>query len=292
MVARAIARIGATFIYALIWLFGRRRRRTDVPWLDGPIGERTIGDAPYRDVADREGLELVRDAADGGLVPEFAVLDPEARVNPLVREFYEHTTRFAMDVWSQTYFPARIGLWLLVTTISRQVNQLNFPLTPLETAHGLASEIILLRRPDGSIRYTGWFRTLAEHARVLYTGFYMTERPPHEAAPCVKVVFPMPHGNATVILRASFRADGSLDLDSSGRRFGEAGFYRVHARDTERIRVWRVATLRERFHVFVDDAGTLRCDHDVSFLGLRVLRLHYKMFRRDPSARSGSAAAA
>ena len=52
--------------------------------------------------------------------------------------------------------PGKIGLWLLVTTISRKVNQLNFPLHALATAKGIDSEIVLLRSrralsatPDG-----------------------------------------------------------------------------------------------------------------------------------------------
>src|SRR5689334_6679364 len=229
-----VATLGAWFIYALIWLFGRTRRRADIPWLLGPLGSKVIGDAPYRDVAEAEGLTIERAARDGGLVPSFEQLrgegfDPD-KAHPLVREFYEHTTEFAMDVWSKTYFPSNIALFLLVTTISRQVNQLNFPLSPLDTARGIASEIVLMRRPDGTIRYTGWFRTLVgEAARVLYTGFYMTERVPGEAAPCVKVVFPMPRGNATVVLRARLEPDGALILESRGRRFGDAGFYRVQA---------------------------------------------------------------
>jgi hypothetical protein len=127
-----VATLGAWFIYALIWLFGRTYRRADIPWLMGPLGGKVIGDAPYRDVAEVEGLTIERAARDGGLVPSFEQLrgdgfDPD-KAHPLVREFYEHTTEFAMDVWSKTYFPSNIGLFLLVTTISRQVNQLNFPL--------------------------------------------------------------------------------------------------------------------------------------------------------------------
>jgi len=188
-----------------------------------------------------------------------------------------------MDVWSKTYFPTNIGLWLLVKTISRQVNQLNFPLSPLDTAHGMQSEIISLRRPDGSVRYTGWFRTLAQEQHVLYTGFYMTEHAPNVGAPCVKVVFPMPRGNATVVLRPELGPDGSLILDSSGRKFGDAGFYRIRARDDARVRVWQIRTLKERFHVYVDAHGVLRCDHAVRFLGLPVLTLHYKIFRSSRS---------
>lgn len=288
-VASIVGTIGAWFIYALIWIFGRTHRRADIPWLIGPMGGDLIGDAPYRDVAAAEGLTVERGSPDGGLVPSFQALaggafDP-ARIHPLVREFYEHTAAFAMDVWSKTYFPASIALYLLVKTISRQVDQLNFPLSPLDTAHGMVSEIISLRRPDGTVRYTGWFRTLAQERHVLYTGFYMTERAPHEPGPCVKVVFPMPRGNATVVLRPEVRPDGSLILDSNGQRFGGSGFYRVQARDPERVRVWRIRSLKERFHVYTDEHGVLRCDHSVSFLGLPVLRLHYKMFRQAaPSA--------
>lgn len=282
--AALIGRLGAWFIYALIWLFGRTRRRADIAWLLGPLGGKVIGDTPYQDVADAEGLAIERAARDAGLVPSFEQLrcdgfDP-GKVHPLVRAFYEHTTAFAMDVWSKTYFPASIALFLLVTTISRQVKQLNFPLSPLDTARGMHSEIIALRRPDGALRYTGWFRTLAGERRVLYTGFYMTEQAPNLGVPCMKTVFPMPNGNATVILRPRVNADGSLVFDSSGKRFGDAGFYRVQARGPERVRVWYIRTLKEQFHMFVDEHGDLRCDHAVRFLGLPVLRLHYKMLRR------------
>ncbi len=283
LIRRFVATIGAWFIYTLVWIFGRMRRWSDMPWLTGPIGAEIIGDAPYREVAEHEGLTVERTAKDGGLIPDFSALacdgfDP-ARLHPLVREFYEHTTRFSLDVWSKTYFPTNLGLWLLVTTISRQVNQLNFPLSPLDTARGMESEIIVMRRADGTVRYTGWFRTLAEQQRVLYTGFYMSERVPHEAGRCVKVVFPMPRGNATVILRASLDDSGALILDSTGSRFGEAGFYRVQSRGSQRARVWRISTLREHFRVYVDAAGVLRCDHEVKFLGLPCLALHYKMTR-------------
>lgn len=285
-IARVVGTIGAFIIYRLIALFGRTRRWSDVPWLAGPLGGAVIGDAPYRAVAEREGLTIERQARDGGLVPDCAMLRGErfdpSQLHPAVRDFYEHTASFAMDVWSTTYFPANVALFLLVTTISRQVEQLNFPLSPLDTALGMSSEIISLRKPDGSVRYTGWFRTLPG-ARVLYTGFYMVERMPAEEGQCVKVVFPMPNGNATVVLRPAVGDDGSLTLDSSGGRFGGAGFYRVDARGEDRARVWHIKTLKEHFHVYVDERGVLRCDHAIRFLGLPVLRLHYKMTKAAPA---------
>ncbi len=103
----------------------------------------------------------------------------------------------------------------------------------------------------------------------------MTQRVPFGDRPCVKAVFPMPDGNATVILRP--RNDGStLWLSSVGRRFGDAGFYRV-SRSHDGYRVWRVAGLHDLMHLYIDDGGHVRCDHTIRFLGLNVLTLHYRM---------------
>ena len=276
-----MAAIGEAFIYFLIRVFGRTVSERDVPWLVGPLGGDYIGDKPYEECAAREALTVERHARSGGLIPNFDALSSARfdaqRARPEVRHFYEHTASYRMDVWAESAFPANIGLWLLVTTISRKVNQLNFPLRVLETAKGMLSEIVLLRDGAGALRYAGWYRKLAESGRVIYTGFYSVSRAPFRDEPVVKVVFPMPQGNATVILRPSIDADGALELSSEGAAFGDVGFYRVQRRDAERLRVWRIRSLKEFFRVYVDESGTLRCDHRVRFLGLPVLRLHYRI---------------
>ena len=43
---------------------------------------------------------------------------------------------------------------------------------------------------------------------------------------------------------------------------------------------WRVRnfkTLHEIFRVYADEDGILRTDHQITFVGLTILRLHYKM---------------
>lgn len=280
-IRNAVAAVGASIIYLLIGIFGRKVRADTVPWLHGPIGGAYIGDKPYEECATQEGLSVERNAAQGGLVSDFDALGSDtfdvARVHPRVRHFYEHTSRYRMDVWAQSWFPASIGLWLLVTTISRKVNQLNFPLRILETAKGMVSEIVLLRDRDGITRYAGWYRKLVDTGRVIYTGFYMVGHTPHGDKPAVKVVFPMPNGNATVILRPGLDRDGNFELSSAGQAFGDVGFYRIHARRGGVLRVWRIRTLKEHFKVYVDEAGDLRCDHQVRFLGMPVLHLHYRI---------------
>jgi len=283
-----LAVVGSAIIAGLLRIFGRVVRGPSEPWLSGPIGRDHIGDRPYEEVAARENLELVRRASTGGLLPDMSRLDGPAfradQLRPEIRHFYEQTAAYRMDVWSDSFFPGKIGLWLLVTTISRKVDQLNFPLHALATAKGVDSEVVLLKNRDGSVRYAGWSRRLIEPNRTIYTGFYMTEHAPQCNNPCVKVVFPMPNGNATVILRPSVEEHGHLRLSSAGARFGDAGFYRIHHLDNDRILVWRVSTLREQFRVYVDDAGVLRCDHSVRFLGMPILHLHYRIERAREAA--------
>jgi len=278
-----VALIGAACIHVLLRTFGRTVRESSVPWLSGPVGGDYIGDTPYEEVAARENLVLVRRAASGGLVPDVGALSGPGfraeQLRPEVRHFYEHTGMYRMDVWSETFFPGKIGLWLLVTTISRKVNQLNFPLRALATAKGMDSEIVLLEDQDGGVRYTGWYRSLVDTGRTIYTGFYMTARVPLASNPCIKVVFPMPNGNATVILRPQVDEQGHLRLSSKGTAFGDAGFYRVRKIDEDRLLVWRVRTLHEEFRVYLDELNVLRCDHSVRFLGMPVLHLHYRIER-------------
>jgi hypothetical protein len=245
----------------------------------GPPGE--IGDGTYRFVAEREGLTIDHDAQDAGLIPDFAALAGPAfdigRVDPAVRRFYEKTSCFDLDVWSETRFPGRLFLWLIVSTVSRHMNQLNFPVFGLETSLGMTSEILPLRDTSGRAVYTGWRRRLSGSGLIIYSGFYTSVQPPGWPATCVKVVFPLPQGSATVILRPEFDAQGRFRLVSKGRRFGDPGFYRLLDIDDEHLKVRYMRTLHEEFDVYTDDAGSLRCDHIVRFLGITMLRLHYRI---------------
>jgi hypothetical protein len=282
-VVRAIVgACGELVIYSLIRICGHRYALRDVSWLLGPFGGAMIGDRPFEEVARTEQLSIERLATTGGLVHNFPALasvsfDP-GRVDSRIRDFYENTSRHRLDTWASVYFPARLALWLLVTTISRRVQQLDLPLDGLDTARGITSEIILLRDSSGTVRYTGWFRRRVNDGGVLFTGFYMTQRVPVDDVLCVKAVFPMPEGNATVILRPKNDGTG-LRLTSVGTGFGDAGFYRVQ-RSGDGVRVWRVAHLHDTLHLYIDQEGCVRCDHEIRFLGVRVITLHYRIAAR------------
>jgi len=279
---RAFGALGAASIRLWLRVFGRPVRRDTVPWLEGPSGPPGgIGAGLYDVVAVQQGLTLDR-SRNQGLLPSFDVLKGPAfdpvLVHPAIRAFYERTSSYELDVWSETVFPARLFLWLLVHTVSRSMDQLNFPVSSLEVSRGITSDVLPLVEPEtGRVRYTGWLRRLTASGRVIYAGFYSVTQPPLHDGPCVKVVFPIPHGNATVIFRPEVDRDGSFRLISSGAGFGGPGFYRSLEAGEGQLRVRYLRTLREFFHVFVDDAGTLRTDHRVEFLGFTVLKLHYRL---------------
>ena len=270
-----------TGIEWLVRITGRKIQRQDAPWLDCVPGmPGLIGSGVYQRIAEAEHLE-VRTPRDAGLIPDFEVLrgpscDPD-QVDPRIRHFYEHAALYHLEVWSEVYLAGRFFLWLLVEFISRRMNQLNFPISSLEVAKGMTSEVVQLQEPkSGRLVHTGWLRRFKSNGRVIYAGIYSTTRIPGETNSCVKVTFPC-RGSANVYLRPCSYEDGSFGLVSTGAAFGRSGFYRIVEAGKDAWRVRNFTTLHEIFRVYVDDEGVLRTDHTITFVGLTILRLHYKM---------------
>lgn len=93
----------------------------------------------------------------------------------------------------------------------------------------------------------------------------------------MRVVFPLPDGHLTVLLRPENDASGNLRLVSDRGAFGSPGAY-LFVRDGDGPRGWaRRIPIVERFDVYIDDEGVLRCDHELRFGPLRALQLHYKL---------------
>jgi len=270
-----------TGIEWLVRITGQKIQKQDAPWLSCVPGmPGIIGSGVYQRIAEVEHLE-VRTPRDAGLIPDFEALrgpscDPD-KVHPQIRHFYEHAALYHLEVWSEVYLAGRFFLWLLVEFISRRMNQLNFPISSLEVAKGMTSEVLQLREPgSGRLVYTGWLRRFKSNGKVIYAGLYSTTRIPGEANTCVKVTFPC-RGSANVYLRPCSYADGSFGLVSTGAAFGSSGFYRIVEAGKNAWRVRNFTTLHEIFRVYLDEEGVLRTDHTITFVGLTILRLHYKM---------------
>jgi len=153
-------------IHLWVQLTGKLVRKSEAPWLAGPLGGRErIGAGIYERVAKAEGL-LIRTPPDAGLIEHFNVLrgpnfNPDA-VHPDIRHFYEHAAEYQLDVWSRGFLlSGNFFLWLLVEFISRRMDQLNFPISSLEVAKGMTSEVVQLVNPaTDQIVNTGWLRRL------------------------------------------------------------------------------------------------------------------------------------
>lgn len=262
---------------------GRAVRIRDHPWLAGPVGDvHRIGRDYFDRLAERERLR-VRDAApDGGLMDDFSRLAGPGfapdDLHQTVRSFYEHTSRFQLDVWSEWSPAFRPFGRLLAAVFSRRLQQLNVPISPLSTSRGMTSNVLRLEDPEtGALRATGWLRQNPARGDVVYAGVYSVAIIPGHVAPCVKVVFPLPNGSATVLLRPAARPDGSLVLESSGEGFGCPGFYFVVRDGVDLAHVRYVRSFRERIRVYVDEWGELRTDHVFTLFRLRFLQLHYRL---------------
>jgi hypothetical protein len=138
-----------------------------------------------------------------------------------------------------------------------------------------------LRSPafDPGAVSSGVGATAGGDGHVIYAGAYSTCTVLESARPCVRVVFPLPNGNAMALMRPIVHPDGSLSLESSGASFGSPGFYfTVHASDGTRWARY-LRSLRESIHVYESD-GHIRAHHVLSLWGITFLRLHYRLRKR------------
>lgn len=281
--------LGSTRGYFSDWITQRwvqaTGRRVDFSrelWLRGPVGRTLgIGENFAQELAEQHDLEVCT-RANSGLIDKFAELKSNSfhphRVDPRVADFYERTGSYEIDAWAQWNGVFRPFGGLLALLFSRRLQQLNVPLSGLDTSRGITNEVIQLVDPKTKqLAYTVWLRRLVGTGRVLYAGCYSLCRVPGVTGLCVKVVFPLPNGNATVLMRPEAHDDGSFSLISSGRAFGDPGFY-FTVYGTEKSGWARyVRSMREIIHVYPESPDVVRADHDLTIWGLRFLQIHYRL---------------
>ncbi len=276
-----ISSIVRAAINLIVILLGRRVALHDRPWLDGPMSEQEIiGDEYYARFAAEHGYAINQDPSIG-LVDDFAEMinpaDPNAALaSARVADFYEHTARFKMDIWTQWFSIMAPMAKLLIRLVSPQQHQLNIPLDALATSHGMASQIIRLTSPDGKTKLTCWQRKALKNNQIVFAGFYSHVYIAETDKHCLRATFPLPGGNVTVLLEAVVQADGSVKMLSNGSRMGESGYYRVRKSKSGFVKVLRLP-VHEVIHVFEDAYGILRTDHVFTYFGIKLLHLHYKI---------------
>ncbi len=252
-------------------------------WLDAPVSRSPRVSTEWLEAeAARHGGALGSDDPRAGLLPSMSVLDGPGfdadRLHPDVRDFYEHTALWRMEVWTG-WSPFFLPAGELVSRLwGRRVEQLALPMRPLDVARGMDSRVTPIRDRRNTQVAAAWTRTLPGNGRPVFSGAYSARTLPGADRPSVHVAFPLESGNVQVFLRPSVVGDGGLLLESPSGRFGEAGAY-VVVRDAGAGAHAARVPLHETFHMYVDDHGVLRTDHEVRLWGAAALRLHYKLER-------------
>lgn len=260
-------------------------RRVDLAgrewWLDAPVSRSPRVSTEWLEAeAARHGGVLGADEPRAGLLPSMSALDgpgfDSGRLHSHIRDFYEHTACWRMEVWtgwSPLFWPAGelvSRLW------GRRVEQLALPMRPLDVAHGMDSRVTPIRDRHDIQVAAAWTRTLRGNGRPVFSGAYSARTLPGADRPSVHVAFPLESGNVQVFLRPSVVGNGGFLLESPSGRFGEDGAY-VVVRDAG-AHAARVP-LHETFHMYVDAHGVLRTDHELRLWGASAVRLHYKLER-------------
>jgi hypothetical protein len=270
---------------AQLSLLADRVSATDLPFVvPRPARSRYVGTGYVGNLAEELGAHYTADAQDTGIVASLDALagpglDPE-QVDPLVREFYEHTTRFTLDIVPHWRLWVRPGYLLYRTVVARPLGQASVPMNQREAQRGIRSRIDTVTGVDGTVSVRGWIRSFADDDEPIMIGIYTTYT--HRGCGYVSVGFPVPEGSFTATLLPRSRPDRGLTLTSRVHD-GQAGHYLTYV-DTaaDELTALAVHGFEEQLDVFVDD-GTLRAEHAFWVFGFLFLTLHYRIARKPAS---------
>jgi hypothetical protein len=278
----------AAFREAQVSLLAERAAADDLPFVV-PLESRTryVGTGYVRELAATLGGTYQPAAEDVGIVASVdALAGPElepAQVDPLVREFYEHTTRFRLDIVPEWRLWVRPGYLLYRTLVARPLGQASVPMNQREAQRGVRSRIDTITSvasdegPGLDIR--GWIRSYADTDEPIYVGIYTTYRDADRGY--VSVGFPLPQASFTATLVPRARPGGGLVLTSRSDLRHPGHYLTFIDPESRELTTLAVPGFSEELDVYVAD-GSLRAEHAFWVFGFPFLVLHYDI-RRKPS---------
>ncbi|MGB8362241.1 MAG: hypothetical protein WCE80_12665 [Acidimicrobiia bacterium] len=230
--------------------------------------------------ASRIGATFAHSPPDIGIVESFDLFagpgfDPDL-VHPLIREFYEHTSRFSLTIVPKWRAWMRLPYLIYRETVAKPLGQANAPFHVEEVQRGVVSWIDTIDVDDDGVPdFRAWVRAYEGSNEPLYVGIYTVVRERDTAY--VSVGFPLPAGSFTAtLLPTHVRGDGLLLSSRKGEFQGH--YLSVVDRDTEEISVAKLESLDEEIEVYVVD-GELFTDHRFFLGGIEFMMLHYDITR-------------
>jgi hypothetical protein len=242
---------------------------------------RYVGADYVEQLANTRGGTFRRNPPDVGILASLDTLEGPTfqadRVHPLIREFYEHTSRFRLSIIPEWRRWMKPGYELFKLLVAQPLGQAAIPSNIEEAQRGMVSTIDTIAL-DGSdeIDIRGWIRTFADSGKPIYVGIYTSFR--DEERGYVSVGFPIPSANFTATLLP--RNDGAHDFVLTSRtELAYPGHY-LSSVDAERdaLTVLKLLYFQEQIFVYVAD-GELKTDHSFYLAGQRFLTLHYEIER-------------
>ncbi len=264
-------------------MLAERVQAEDVPFVV-PLESRSryVGTGYVRQLADVLGGTYTADAADVGIVASLdslagPELDP-AQVDPRVREFYEHTTRFTLDIVPEWRLWVRPGYLLYRNLLARPLGQASVPMNQRETQRGIRSRIDTITAPgEDVVAVRGWIRSFTDNDEPIYIGIYTTYR--DEERGYVSVGFPLPQASFTATLAPRARPGGGLILTSRSELKHPGHYLTYIDAETRELTIAAVQGFAEQLEVYLED-GELRAEHAFWVFGFPFMVLHYRMHRK------------
>ena len=269
------------FTQQWVIICGRKINPSENTWLFGTFGEvNGIGEKFIHQLAEKEDLTIIRKSNSKGLLDSILSLNlSENEIKKLpknVIDFYEKTSEYKLQLnvkWNPIF---KIFGYVVNRLFSQRINQLNIPTNNIQSSEDLISEIIeLVAKNTNEIKYTIWLRKFQSTGKVIYSGIYTTCLLP-SGITCVKAIFPLPKGNATVILKPSVGEKNELILDSSGNKFGDAGFYFLL--NDSKGNCWSkyIKSFTDKL-IVSDENEKLKAKQTLKLWRLKVARFEYEM---------------
>jgi xanthosine utilization system XapX-like protein len=240
-----------------------------------------IGADYFKNLAREEGGAFKRNAEGIGIVESLEILrgphfDPD-RVTPLIREFYEHTSRFKLNIVPEWDWRYKWLFSIFKQTIAQPMGQANLPFNQEEAQKGMVSYIDTIDFSCNDIvDLRAWVRAFEATGEAIYVGVYTTFR--WDDVGYVSVGFPLPNANFTATLLPFNLGDGNLILRSRNTGLAYPGHYLSTSEGGDNLTVLKLPTFNEEIEVFVKD-GELCTEHRFYMGRLNFLKLHYSMTR-------------